>query len=78
LRDFYFRLADETAVDAVYVGEAICSKRAVLFDFVAIVERLKAAGKTVVLSTLGRFTFSPIPSHLRESRRSFVPCSIGG
>ncbi|WP_436643671.1 ubiquinone anaerobic biosynthesis protein UbiV [Microbaculum sp. FT89] len=53
-RDFYFRIADEAPVDTVYVGEAICSKRAPLFDRcrAAVLDRLDAAGKTVVLSTL--------------------------
>jgi len=53
-RDFYFRIADEAPVTAVYLGEVICFKRAPLFDdyFDAVAERLKAAGKTVVRSTL--------------------------
>ena len=54
-RDFYFRIADEAPVSVVYLGETICSKRAPLFaDYQAAVsERLGAAGKTVVHSTLG-------------------------
>ncbi|MCW8971587.1 MAG: U32 family peptidase, partial [Rhodospirillales bacterium] len=53
-RDFYFRMADEAPVDTVYVGEVVCSKR---LPFLAphipeVVERLQAAGKEVVLSTL--------------------------
>ncbi len=53
-RDFYFRIADEAAVSTVTLGEAICSKRAPLFDehFDAVVERLEAAGKTVAMATL--------------------------
>jgi O2-independent ubiquinone biosynthesis protein UbiV len=53
-RDFYFRIADEAPVDAVYLGEAICYKRAPLFDdyLGEVAARLKAAGKTVVRSTL--------------------------
>jgi O2-independent ubiquinone biosynthesis protein UbiV len=53
-RDFYFRIADEAPVATVYLGEAICFKRAPLFDdyFDAVAERLAAAGKTVVRSTL--------------------------
>ncbi|MCP5366374.1 MAG: U32 family peptidase [Hyphomicrobiales bacterium] len=54
-RDFYLRMADEAPVDVVYLGEVVCSKRA---PFVAphlaeVVERLQAAGKEVVISTLG-------------------------
>ncbi len=53
-RDFYFRIADEAPVETVYLGEAVCSKRAPLFaaHFDAVAARLEAAGKTVVLSTL--------------------------
>ena len=53
-RDFYFRIADEAPVSTVYVGEAICFKRAPLFDDYrdAVIARLSAAGKTVVRSTV--------------------------
>lgn len=54
-RDFYFRIADEAPVSVVYLGETICSKRAPLFKdyYEEVGERLRAAGKTVVHSTLG-------------------------
>ncbi len=59
-RDFYFRLADETPVDTVYIGEVVCSKRAPfhapLYDTVA--QRLQSAGKTVVFSTLAEVTIA--------------------
>ncbi len=53
-RDIYFRIADEAPVDAVYLGEVICHKRA---PFIAphldeVADRLKAAGKRVVFTTL--------------------------
>ena len=53
-RDFYFRIADEAPVASVYLGETVCSKRAPLFEahYGAVADRLSAAGKTVVLSTL--------------------------
>jgi collagenase-like PrtC family protease len=53
-RDFYFRIADEAPVGTVYVGEVVCSKRAVLFEPYrqAVAERLATAGKTVVFSSL--------------------------
>jgi len=53
-RDFYFRIADAAPVDTVYLGEVVCAKRAALFEheLAAVVERLKAAGKTVVFSSL--------------------------
>jgi collagenase-like PrtC family protease len=54
MRDFYFRIADEADIDTVLVGEVVCAKRA---PFIAphlpdILDRLAAAGKEVVLSTL--------------------------
>ncbi len=53
-RDFYFRIADEAPVATVYLGETVCSKRAPLIEphYEAVTERLTAAGKTVVFSTL--------------------------
>jgi collagenase-like PrtC family protease len=53
-RDFYFRMA-EAPVEIVYIGEVVCSKRAPFFEPVIpdVVERLTAAGKQVVHSTLG-------------------------
>ncbi len=53
-RDFYFRIADEADVDEVCVGEVVCSKRQPFLDpFIPdVVERLMAANKKVVLSTL--------------------------
>ena len=57
-RDFYFRIADEAPVDTVCVGEVVCSKRLPFFqDLVPeVVERLTAAGKAVVLSSLALVT----------------------
>lgn len=53
-RDFYFRIADEAPVETVYVGEVVCSKRAVFFEplYREVAERLLSSGKTVVFSTL--------------------------
>lgn len=53
-RDFYFRIADEAAVDTVCLGEVVCSKRQPFFAPVLpeVVERLAAAGKEIVLSSL--------------------------
>jgi collagenase-like PrtC family protease len=52
-RDFYFRVADEAPVDVVFVGEIVCSKRVPFIapHVGAVVERLTAAGKRVVLSS---------------------------
>ena len=57
-RDFYFRIADEAPVDAVCVGEVVCSKRLPFFqDLVPeVVDRLAAAGKEVLLSSLALVT----------------------
>ena len=53
-RDFYFRLADDPAVDTVYLGETVCSKRLPLFQpgIEAIIERLLNADKKVIISSL--------------------------
>lgn len=53
-RDFYFRIADEAPLDTVYLGEVVCYKRAPFFEplYEEVAERLTAAGKTVVFSTL--------------------------
>lgn len=58
LRDFYFRIADEAPFDIVHVGEVVCSKRAPFFapHLGEVIERLKSAGKTVVLSSLALVT----------------------
>ncbi len=57
-RDFYFRVADEAEVDVVYLGEVVCSKREAFFEehLSVVAERLKKAGKEVVLSTLALVT----------------------
>lgn len=53
-RDFYFRIADEAPVDVVSVGEIVCSKRSPFFadHLPAVIERLKSAGKQVLLGSL--------------------------
>lgn len=53
LLDFYAQVA-ESPVDIVYLGETVCSKRRSLKleDWIAVGERLAAAGKQVVLSSL--------------------------
>lgn len=52
-RDFYFRIADEAPVECVHLGEIVCAKRAPLIEphTPAVLARLKAAGKEVVLSS---------------------------
>lgn len=53
-RDFYFRIADEAPVDVVSVGEIVCSKRSPFFadHLPAVVDRLREAGKQVLLGSL--------------------------
>ncbi len=50
----FYREAADWPVDIVYLGETVCSKRRTmrLEDWLSIAERLAAAGKEVVLSTL--------------------------
>ncbi|MEX3008513.1 U32 family peptidase [Hoeflea sp. TYP-13] len=57
-RDFYLQVADEAPVSTVYLGEAVCSKRAPLFDkhLEEVVTRLEAAGKKVIFSSLSEVT----------------------
>jgi len=53
LFDFYEQIA-EAPVDIVYLGETVCSKRRHIRedDWLVIADRLKSAGKEVILSTL--------------------------
>lgn len=53
-RDFYLRIADEAPLDTVVLGETVCAKRAPFYApyMPDVIERLQAAGKEVVLSTL--------------------------
>ncbi|MGD0025300.1 MAG: U32 family peptidase, partial [Xanthobacteraceae bacterium] len=76
-RDFYFRIADEAPVATVYLGEIVCSKRAPLFEphYQAVAERLRAAGKTVVVSTLCEVTQN-IDRRLVESISSTLDCLV--
>lgn len=57
-RDFYFKIADESPVDRVYIGEVVCSKRAPFYEplYSEVAERLQKAGKDVVFSTLSEVT----------------------
>ncbi|MDP2122691.1 MAG: U32 family peptidase [Hoeflea sp.] len=57
-RDFYLRLADEAPVDTVVLGELICSKRLPFYQthFPEVIERLQAAGKSVVMTSLALIT----------------------
>jgi len=68
LRDFYFRVADEAPISVVYLGEVVCSKRGPLFEphYEAVTERLRAAGKTVVFSTLAEVML-PLDRKMVES-----------
>ncbi|MFL7905052.1 U32 family peptidase [Azospirillum argentinense] len=52
-RDFYARIADEAPIDAVVVGEIVCSKRAPFLAPVMdeVIARLAAAGKEVWLAS---------------------------
>lgn len=59
-RDFYFKIADESPVNTVYIGEVICSKRSPFLEpyYAEITERLIRAGKKVVFSTLAEVMIS--------------------
>ncbi|HRD64814.1 MAG TPA: U32 family peptidase [Candidatus Competibacter sp.] len=53
LLDFYERIST-APVDIVYLGETVCSKRHAMntADWLALAERMSAAGKEVILSTM--------------------------
>lgn len=61
---FYARIADEAPIETVYLGEVVCGKRQPLLQDVLAraAERLEAAGKTVIWSTLA------LPATPRERR----------
>ncbi|WP_026783296.1 ubiquinone anaerobic biosynthesis protein UbiV [Pleomorphomonas koreensis] len=73
LRDFYARIADEADVDRVHLGEVVCGKRQPFTDrlWPELIDRLTAAGKEVVLSTLAL----PYNPRERASVRDF--CEVG-
>jgi collagenase-like PrtC family protease len=53
-RDFYFKIADESPVDIIYVGETVCSKRTPLLNAVLpdVIDRLQKSKKEIVFSSL--------------------------
>jgi O2-independent ubiquinone biosynthesis protein UbiV len=67
-RDFYFKIADEAPVDCVYLGEVICSKREPYFEeyFYPVADRLRSAGKQVVISTNALVTSSREMADIRK------------
>jgi len=73
LRDFYARIADEAEVDRVHLGEVVCGKRQPFTDglWPELIERLQAAGKEVVLSTLA------LPYNPRERASVLDFCKAG-
>lgn len=66
-RDFYFRIADEAAVDAVILGEIVCSKRQHFVEahLGAAIDRLTRAGKEVRLGSLAMVTLERESATLR-------------
>lgn len=54
-RDFYFRMAEESPVSTVFIGEIVCAKRAPFYapHYEEVAERLEKCGKKVIFSTLG-------------------------
>jgi O2-independent ubiquinone biosynthesis protein UbiV len=67
-RDFYFRIADEAPVTHVVIGETVCSKRLHFTDphFPPVIERLLAAGKRIVFSTLALVTLERESQYVRS------------
>jgi collagenase-like PrtC family protease len=58
--DFYARIADEAPIDRVCLGEVVCSKRLPFYidRIPQAIERLRRAGKQVVLSSLALVTLN--------------------
>lgn len=67
VRDFYRQLATQPAVDTVYLGETVCSKRRELKpeEWLELGHMLDQAGKNVVLSSLALIT---APSDLKQQQ----------
>ena len=67
-RDFYLRIADEAPLDTVYLGEVVCSKRESVFApfHHSVAERLRAAGKKIVISTLALVTTKREVADIRD------------
>ncbi len=72
--DFYARLADEAPVTRVVIGELTCSKRLPFYAerIPAAIERLRRAGKTVILGSLALVTLE------RERRAAKELCDDPG
>ena len=73
--DFYNRIADETDIDTVHIGEVVCAKRMPFFDkyLPDVIERLQRAGKEVVLSTLALVMNDREVSQIREIAEMIFP-----
>lgn len=74
LLDFYRRIADESDIDRVYLGEVVCGKRAPLIEaaLVEAAEILERGGKEVVWSA------PALPATPRERRSARDLISTGG
>lgn len=70
LRSFYSEIAADSKFDRVHLGEVVCSKRMPFSDPVwpEVIERLEAAGKEAVLSTLA------LPATERERKSVAALC----
>lgn len=66
-RDFYFRIADEAPIGRVVLGETVCSKRLHFTEphIAEVIERLEAAGKKIMLSTLALVTLERESQYVR-------------
>lgn len=70
LLEFYAQVVD-SAVDIVYLGETVCSKRRAMRweDWLALARDLRAAGKEVVLSSLALLEAGSELSYLQKQCR---------
>ncbi len=68
-RDFYFRMADESPVETVVLGETICTKREAFVEpfYPEIIDRLTRAKKEIVFSTLAQVTTPKNRAHVEKA-----------
>ncbi|HAU29952.1 MAG TPA: U32 family peptidase [Rhodospirillaceae bacterium] len=69
-QDFYLRVADEAAIDTVFLGEITCAHRIRITSNMLddIVARMESAGKTVVFSTLALPKSQQERTHIAEMK----------
>ncbi len=78
LREFYQRMAFETAADVLYLGEVVCSKRQHLTpdELLDLAKSLLPSGKELVFSTLGLVMSDEEQEELKRFQESALSLGI--